>query len=178
MLGRSDQWVRVGGVLAYVTCSLDPREGEAQLNDFLEHHPNYEACAPTGLPEDLCGHLNQGNEFGESEVMNIIGDVSGRKCLLVDDIVDSAGTLCNAAAALMENGASSVSAYVTHGVLSGIATDRVNNSVMEKLLITDSIQPSDEVINSDKFSVITIAPLIGEAMLRTTEERSVSSLFD
>jgi ribose-phosphate pyrophosphokinase len=110
--------------------------------------------------------------------MNIIGDVSGRKCLLVDDIVDSAGTLCNAAAALMENGASSVSAYVTHGVLSGIATDRVNNSVMEKLLITDSIQPSEEVINSDKFSVITIAPLIGEAMLRTTEERSVSSLFD
>ena len=115
---------------------------------------------------------------GESEVMNIIGDVSGRKCLLVDDIVDSAGTLCNAAAALMENGASSVSAYVTHGVLSGTATDRVNNSVMEKLLITDSIHPSEEVINSDKFSVITIAPLIGEAMLRTTEERSVSSLFD
>lgn len=115
---------------------------------------------------------------GESEVMNIIGDVNGRKCLLVDDIVDSAGTLCNAAAALMENGASSVSAYVTHGVLSGAATERVNNSVMEKLLITDSIQPSEDVINSDKFSVITIAPLIGEAMLRTTEERSVSSLFD
>ncbi len=115
---------------------------------------------------------------GESEVMNIIGDVNGRKCILVDDIVDSAGTLCNAAAALMDDGASSVSAYVTHGVLSGAATERVNNSVMEKLLITDSIQPSDDVINSDKFSVITIAPLIGEAMLRTTEERSVSSLFD
>ena len=115
---------------------------------------------------------------GESEVMNIIGNVNGRKCLLVDDIVDSAGTLCNAAAALMDNGASSVSAYVTHGVLSGAATERVNNSVMEKLLITDSIQPSEDVINSDKFSVITIAPLIGEAMLRTTEERSVSSLFD
>ncbi|MEC7091392.1 MAG: ribose-phosphate pyrophosphokinase [Pseudomonadota bacterium] len=115
---------------------------------------------------------------GESEVMNIIGDVNGRKCLLVDDIVDSAGTLCNAAAALMDNGASSVSAYVTHGVLSGAATERVNNSVMEKLLITDSIQPSEDVINSDKFSVISIAPLIGEAMLRTTEERSVSSLFD
>jgi len=115
---------------------------------------------------------------GESEVMNIIGDVNGRKCLLVDDIVDSAGTLCNAAAALMDDGASSVSAYVTHGVLSGAATERVNNSVMEKLLITDSIQPSEDVINSDKFFVITIAPLIGEAMLRTTEERSVSSLFD
>jgi len=115
---------------------------------------------------------------GESEVMNIIGDVNGRKCLLVDDIVDSAGTLCNAAAALMDDGASSVSAYVTHGVLSGAATERVNNSVMEKLLITDSIQPSEDVINSEKFSVITIAPLIGEAMLRTTEERSVSSLFD
>ena len=115
---------------------------------------------------------------GESEVMNIIGDVNGRKCLLVDDIVDSAGTLCNAAAALMDDGATSVSAYVTHGVLSGMATERVNNSVMEKLLITDSIQPSEDVINSEKFSVITIAPLIGEAMLRTTEERSVSSLFD
>ena len=115
---------------------------------------------------------------GESEVMNIIGNVNGRKCLLVDDIVDSAGTLCNAAAALMDDGATSVSAYVTHGVLSGMATERVNNSVMEKLLITDSIQPSEDVINSEKFSVITIAPLIGEAMLRTTEERSVSSLFD
>ncbi len=99
---------------------------------------------------------------GESEVMNIIGDVNGRKCLLVDDIVDSAGTLCNAAAALMDNGASSVSAYVTHGVLSGAATERVNNSVMEKLLITDSIQPSEDVINSDKFSVITIAPLLAK----------------
>lgn len=115
---------------------------------------------------------------GESEVMNIIGDVSGRKCLLVDDIVDSAGTLCNAAAALMENGAASVSAYVTHGVLSGEAVERVTHSALEKLLITDSIRPSDDVRASQKFEIIPIAPLIGEAMLRTTEERSVSSLFD
>jgi ribose-phosphate pyrophosphokinase len=115
---------------------------------------------------------------GVSEVMNIIGDVSGRHCLLVDDIVDSAGTLCNAASALIESGASSVSAYVTHGVLSGEAVNRVNNSKLEKLLITDTIQPTDDILQSQKFEVIPIANLIGEAMRRTSDEHSVSSLFD
>ncbi|MGB0343362.1 MAG: ribose-phosphate pyrophosphokinase [Parvibaculales bacterium] len=115
---------------------------------------------------------------GESEVMNIIGDVSGRACLLVDDIVDSAGTLCNAAAALKKAGAVSVSAYVSHGVLSGQAVERVNASELEKLLITDTIQPTQAILDSDKFDVITIAPLIGEAMQRTSHEHSVSSLFD
>jgi ribose-phosphate pyrophosphokinase len=115
---------------------------------------------------------------GVSEVMNIIGDVSGRHCLLVDDIVDSAGTLCNAASALIEAGASSVSAYVTHGVLSGEAVNRVNNSKLEKLLITDTIQPTDDILQSQKFEVIPIANLIGEAMRRTSDEHSVSSLFD
>ncbi|MDB2668458.1 ribose-phosphate pyrophosphokinase [Alphaproteobacteria bacterium] len=115
---------------------------------------------------------------GVSEVMNIIGDVAGRHCLLVDDIVDSAGTLCNAASALIESGASSVSAYVTHGVLSGEAVNRVNNSKLEKLLITDTIQPTDNILQSEKFEVIPIANLIGEAMRRTSEEHSVSSLFD
>ncbi|MEL0071542.1 MAG: ribose-phosphate pyrophosphokinase [Rhodobiaceae bacterium] len=115
---------------------------------------------------------------GESEVMNIIGDVSGRACLLVDDIVDSAGTLCNAAAALKQAGAVSVSAYVSHGVLSGQAVERVNASELEKLLITDTIQPTQAILDSDKFDIITIAPLIGEAMQRTSHEHSVSSLFD
>ena len=114
---------------------------------------------------------------GVSEVMNIIGDVNGRSCLLVDDIVDSGGTLCNAAEALLENGAKSVSAYITHGVLSGQAVERVENSKLEKLLITDTIQPTQEVLNSNRFDIISLAPLFGEAMLRTSEERSVSSLF-
>ncbi len=115
---------------------------------------------------------------GVSEVMNIIGDVSGRDCLLVDDIVDSGGTLCNAAAALLENGANSVSAYITHGVLSGEAVNRVNASKLEKLCITDTIQPTEAILSSDKFGVINIAPLMGEAMRRTSDEHSVSSLFD
>lgn len=115
---------------------------------------------------------------GESEVMNIIGDVSGRACLLVDDIVDSAGTLCNAATALTNAGATSVSGYVTHGVLSGQAVERVNQSQLENLLITDTIQPTAEILASPKFDVIKIAPLIGEAMRRTSDEHSVSSLFD
>jgi ribose-phosphate pyrophosphokinase len=115
---------------------------------------------------------------GVSEVMNIIGDVDGRHCVMVDDIVDSAGTLCNAAGALSDAGAKSVSAYVTHGVLSGQAIERVNNSQLEKLLITDTIQPTEEILGSDKFDVIKISDLIGEAMRRTSYEHSVSSLFD
>jgi len=117
-------------------------------------------------------------EAGVSEVMNIIGDVSGRDCLLVDDIVDSAGTLCNAAGALIEAGAKSVSAYVTHGVLSGQALERVNQSALEHLLITDSIQPRPEILASEKFQIISIAELLGEAIRRTADENSVSSLFD
>ena len=115
---------------------------------------------------------------GESEVMNIIGNVEGRHCLLVDDIVDSAGTLCNAAAALIEAGALKVSAYVTHGVLSGAAYERVNASKLEKLLFTNTIAPTEAILASDKFEIIKIAPLIGEAMRRTADEHSVSSLFD
>ena len=115
---------------------------------------------------------------GESEVMNIIGDVRGRRCILVDDIVDSAGTLCNAAVALMEAGASSVCAYVTHGVLSGGAVARVSSSPIERLVITDSIAATEAVRLSHNIRQLTIAPLIAEAMRRISEERSVSSLFD
>ncbi|KAB7647822.1 ribose-phosphate pyrophosphokinase [Polymorphobacter fuscus] len=115
---------------------------------------------------------------GESEVMNIIGDVDGRVCVLVDDIVDSAGTLCNAAAALIEAGAVSVTAYVTHGVLSGGAVARVEGSALTELVVTDSIASVAAVKSATRIRHITIAPLLAEAMRRTSEESSVSSLFD
>ncbi|MEY4849165.1 ribose-phosphate pyrophosphokinase [Sandarakinorhabdus limnophila] len=115
---------------------------------------------------------------GESEVMNIIGDVRGRRCILVDDIVDSAGTLCNAAAALLESGAKSVTAYVSHGVLSGGAVARVDGSALAELVVTDSIAATAAVKAAQKVRRITIAPLLAEAMRRTAEESSVSSLFD
>jgi ribose-phosphate pyrophosphokinase len=114
---------------------------------------------------------------GESEVMNIIGDVTGRFCILIDDIVDSAGTLCNAAGALRQAGAEDVVAYCTHGVLSGAAVNRVENSTLSELVITDSIN-GEGVAASAKIRVLTIAPLIGEAIKRIADESSVSSLFD
>lgn len=114
----------------------------------------------------------------ESEVMNIIGDVQGRCCILFDDIVDSAGTLCNAAQALIDQGAKEVSAYVTHGVLSGAAIDRVTKSVMKELVITDSIGAPDQVQGCGKTRVVSIAPLMGEAIRRIANEESVSKLFD
>lgn len=115
---------------------------------------------------------------GVSEVMNIIGDADGRHCILVDDIVDSAGTLCNAAVALMEKGAKSVSAYVTHGVLSGGAVARVTSSPMEKLVTTDSIQATEAVRVAQNIYQLSVAPLIGEAIQRISQESSVSTLFD
>jgi ribose-phosphate pyrophosphokinase len=115
---------------------------------------------------------------GESEVMNIIGDVEGRFCVLVDDIVDSAGTLCNAAAALREAGAEDVVAYVTHGVLSGGAVARVEGSALRELVITDSIGNQEVVAGAAKIRHLTIAPLLAEAMRRISDEASVSSLFD
>ena len=115
---------------------------------------------------------------GESEVMNIIGEVEGRFCILVDDIVDSAGTLCNAAAALRDAGAEDVVAYVTHGVLSGGAVARVEGSQLTELVITDSIQPLDPVLEAKKVRLLPIAPLLAEAIKRISDESSVSSLFD
>jgi ribose-phosphate pyrophosphokinase len=115
---------------------------------------------------------------GVSEVMNIIGDVEGRRCILVDDIVDSAGTLCNAAGALMEAGAKSVHAYVTHGVLSGGAVARVSSSPIEMMVTTDSILATEAVQVAQNIRQITIAPLLAEAILRISNSQSVSSLFD
>ncbi len=115
---------------------------------------------------------------GESEVMNIIGDVEGRFCILIDDIVDSAGTLCNAATALKKAGAEDVVAYCTHGVLSGGAVARVEGSELKELVITDSIAPPAAVADAKKVRVLTIAPLLAEAITRIADESSVSSLFD
>jgi ribose-phosphate pyrophosphokinase len=115
---------------------------------------------------------------GESEVMNIIGDVEGRFCVLVDDIVDSAGTLCNAAAALKAAGAEGVVAYVTHGVLSGGAVARVEASELTELVVTDSIQPPESVADAKKIRLLSVAPLLAEAITRIADESSVSSLFD
>ena len=115
---------------------------------------------------------------GVSEVMNIIGNVKDRTTILIDDIVDSAGTLCNAAVALMETGAVSVSAYVTHGVLSGGAVARVSASPLDRLITTDSIQATEAIRVSHNIEQLSIAPLIAEALKRISEETSVSSLFD
>ncbi|MDP9103517.1 MAG: ribose-phosphate pyrophosphokinase [Pseudomonadota bacterium] len=115
---------------------------------------------------------------GQSEVMNLIGDVSGRNCIMFDDIVDSAGTLCNAAEALVAHGAASVSAYITHGVLSGAASERVSKSVLKELVVTDTIESSDVVRGCTKIRQVTVAPLIGEAIRRIANEESVSKLFD
>ena len=114
----------------------------------------------------------------QSEVMNIIGDVTGRDCILFDDIVDTAGTLCNAATALMEKGAKSVSAYITHGVLSGPAVSRIEKSQLKFLAVTDSIAPTEAAKNCPNIRILGLAPLLADAIRRISEESSVSSLFD
>jgi ribose-phosphate pyrophosphokinase len=130
------------------------------------------------LDADLAIIDKRRERAGTSEVMNIIGDVDGRHCILVDDIVDSAGTLCNAAQALREHGALSVAAYVTHGVLSNGAIKRVVGSPLDMIVSTDSIQADETMFTSGKFRQITIAPLLAETIRRISEERSVSSLFN
>ncbi len=130
------------------------------------------------LNADLAIVDKRREKAGMSEVMNIIGDVDGRSCVLVDDIVDSAGTLCNAAEALMNAGAKKVSAYVTHGVLSGGAVARVTSSALEHLSVTDSIAATDAMHHARNIRSIPIASLLGEAIRRISEETSVSSLFE
>jgi len=115
---------------------------------------------------------------GVSEVMNIIGDVEGRNCIIVDDMVDSGGTLCNAADALLQKGANSVSAYITHGVLSGKAFLRIANSQLKNLIITNSIEASNDTLATKNIKIIDISPLLGEAIKNITHEKSVSTLFD
>lgn len=129
------------------------------------------------LDADLAIIDKRREQAGVSEVMNVIGDVKGKTCILVDDIVDSAGTLCNAAAALKSKGAKEVYAYVVHGVLSGGAVARVASSELEELIMTDSIAATEAVRASENISQLEVAPLIGEAILRISEERSISALF-
>lgn len=130
------------------------------------------------LDADLAIVDKRRERAGVSEVLNIIGDVSGRRCIIVDDIVDSGGTLCNAATALLEAGASGVDAYIVHGVLSGSAVERIDASEIASMTITDSIEPTPEVLASRTLRVITVAPLMASAVQRISEESSVSSLFD
>ena len=118
------------------------------------------------------------DKANESEVMNIIGDINNRDCIIVDDIVDTAGTLCNAAEALINEGASSVSAYITHGVLSGPAIERIQNSKLKELVITDSIAPTKLILDASNIRILNLAPLIAEAIRRISSDSSVSSLFD
>ena len=132
----------------------------------------------TRLNTDLAIIDKRRERAGVSEVMNVIGDVNGRDCILVDDIVDSGGTLVNAANALLGNGAKSVSVYVTHGVLSGQAISRIADSQIKMITITDSIQATDAIIQSPNIRQLTIAPLIADAMDRINREKSVSSLFN
>ena len=115
---------------------------------------------------------------GESEVMNIIGEVDEKICILLDDIADSAGTLCNAAEALKKNGAKEIYSYIVHGVLSGQALKRISNSAIKELVLTDTIEPSNDVKNTKNIRHISIAPLMGEAIKRISSDASVSALFD
>jgi ribose-phosphate pyrophosphokinase len=115
---------------------------------------------------------------GISEVMHVIGDIEGQECVLIDDMVDTAGTICNAAVALMEHGAASVRALATHGVFSGSAVDRIEKSPLSEMVVTDSILATEKTKACKKIKYLPIAPLMGEAILRISEERSVSSLFD
>lgn len=116
-------------------------------------------------------------QAGISEVMNIIGDVAGKNCILIDDIVDSGGTLCNAAQALMDQGAQSVSAYITHGVFSGPAAELIANSAIRELVVTNSIKPSDTIKAVPNIRHLSLAPLLGDAIKRISENESVSDLF-
>jgi ribose-phosphate pyrophosphokinase len=128
-----------------------------------------------GTPIAICDKRRDAP--GQAEIMNVIGDVAGKSCILIDDIVDSGGTLVNAADALLKNGASDVHAYITHGVLSGGAVSKIVNSSLKSLVITDSIRPTEAVLAARNIRILSIAPLIGEAIARTAREESVSSLF-
>jgi ribose-phosphate pyrophosphokinase len=128
-----------------------------------------------GCPIAICDKRRE--RAGESQVMNVIGDVEGMRCILIDDIVDSGGTLVNAANALLEAGAESVYAYITHGVLSGGAVNKITNSKLKQLVITDSINPTEAVKAAGNIRILSVAPLLAEGIARTAREESVSSLF-
>ena len=112
-----------------------------------------------------------------AQIMHIIGDVKGRDCILVDDLVDTAGTLCKAANALIEHGAKSVTAYVVHAVLSGPAVENINQSALTELVVTDTIPLSEEALNSERIRQVSVAPVLGETIRRVHQEESVSEIM-
>ena len=160
--------------------------------DILDHYKNKDLVVISpdvggvvrarGIAKRINGDLaivdKRRDKANESEVMNIIGNIKGRDCIIVDDIVDTAGTLCNAAEALIESGAKSVSAYISHGVLSGPAVERIKTSKLNELVITDSIAPTKLILDASNIRILNLAPLIAEAIKRISSDSSVSSLFD
>ena len=160
--------------------------------DILDHYKNKDLVVISpdvggvvrarGIAKRINGDLaivdKRRDKANESEVMNIIGNIKGRDCIIVDDIVDTAGTLCNAADALIESGAKSVSAYISHGVLSGPAVERIKTSKLNELVITDSIAPTKLILDASNIRILNLAPLIAEAIKRISSDSSVSSLFD
>ena len=132
----------------------------------------------TQLKSDIAIMDKRRAEIGKSEVMNVIGNVKNKTCIIIDDIVDSAGTLCNAAKAIKKKGAKDIAAYITHGVFSDKAITRISKSPIKKLVVTDSIEPIQSIKNSTKINVLSVAPLLSEAIKRISSEKSVSVLFD
>ena len=170
-------------LLATPVLAQDIRENYDKTSDLMSVSPDVGGVVRARslakrLDADLAIVDKRRPKAGESEVMNIIGDVEGRRCILFDDIVDSGGTLVNAAEALIQKGATEVSAYISHGVLSGPAVNRVESSVLKELVITNSIEQPLEVNNCGQIRQVSVAPLIGEAIRRIANEESVSKLFD
>jgi ribose-phosphate pyrophosphokinase len=170
-------------LVAYPVLARDIKEHYAKAHELMIVSPDVGGVVRARaladrLNADLAIVDKRRPRAGESEVMNIIGDVAGRRCILFDDIVDSAGTLVNAAQALADRGATEVSAYVSHGVLSEPASQRIVQSVLKELVITDSIEPTRAVHSCGKVRTVGVAPLIGEAIRRIANEESVSKLFD
>jgi ribose-phosphate pyrophosphokinase len=161
----------------------DIRERHKNVSDLMVISPDVGGVVraralANRLGADLAIVDKRREKAGVSEVMNIIGDVAGRHCILIDDIVDSAGTLCNAAEALMSEKAASVAAYVTHGVLSNGAAQRVQDSMLTELVVTNSIDPETAKGKSKKVRAISVAELMGDAIWRIANEQSVSVLFE
>ena len=170
-------------LLATPVLAQDIRENYHKAGDLMIVSPDVGGVVRARslakrLDADLAIVDKRRPQAGESEVMNIIGDVEGRRCILFDDIVDSGGTLINAAQALIDRGATEVSAYISHGVLSGPAVKRVQDGPLKELVITDSIEQPHEVLDCNKIRIVSVAALNGEAIRRIANEESVSKLFD
>jgi len=170
-------------LVATPVLAQDIKENYARGDDLMIVSPDVGGVVraralASRLDADLAIVDKRRPKAGESEVMNIIGDVQGRRCILFDDIVDSGGTLVNAAKALIDQGATEVSAYISHGVLSGPAVQRITDGPLKELVITNSIEQPHEVLNCPKIRAVSVAPLVGEAIRRIANEESVSKLFD